>query len=163
MIFTYPNIKTVITGNYIDNCFIEWTNEHDADPDFGVEFSFGGLSVTGNIFTANDVASWFKWIVIKPYGTGHFIQGLSVVGNTFKSINGNVDRVETVDTSFADMDFGRMRNVLFEGNSFNGIDQLTINPVTLEFIQNSDAVNWTLDSSAYLPFGGWSRNVTHRW
>ncbi|MGR3343919.1 MAG: glycosyl hydrolase family 28-related protein [Paracoccaceae bacterium] len=160
MIFTYPNIKTVITGNYIDNCFIEWTNEHDADPDFGVEFSFGGLSVTGNIFTASDVASWFKWIVIKPHGTGHFIQGLSVVGNTFKSINGNIDRIETVDTSFADLDFGRMRNVLFEGNSFNGIDQLTINPVTLEFIQNSDAVNWTLDSSGYLPFGGWSRNVT---
>ena len=160
MIFTYPNIKTVITGNYIDNCFIEWTNEHDADPDFGVEFSFGGLTVTGNIFTASDVASWFNWIVIKPYGTGHFIQGLSVVGNTFKSINGNIDRIETVDTSFAALDFGRSRNVLFEGNSFNSVDQLTINLVTLEFIQSSDAANWTLDSSGYLPFGGWSRNVT---
>lgn len=160
MIFTYPNIKTVITGNYIDNCFIEWTNEHDANPNFGVEFSFGGLSVTGNIFTASDVASWFKWLVIKPYGSGHFIQGLNVAGNTFKSINGNIERIESVDTSFANLDFGRMRNVLFEGNTFNGIDQLTINPVTLEFVQNSDAVNWTLDSSGYLPFGGGARNVT---
>ena len=77
-VFTYPNMKTVITGNYIDNSTIEWTNEHDATPDFASEFSFGGLSMTGNIFTANDVASWFSWIIIKPYGPGHFIQGLNV-------------------------------------------------------------------------------------
>ncbi len=160
MVFTHENVKSVITGNYVDNCFIEWTNEHDEAPDFGVEFSFGGLTVTGNIFTASDVASWFNWIVLKPYGSGHYIQGLSVTGNTFKSINGNVGRIETVDTSFADLNFGRSRNVLFEGNTFNGIDQVTINPVTLEFIQASDTVSWTLDSSGYLPFGGWSRNVT---
>lgn len=160
MVFTYPNPKSVITGNYIDNCFVEWTNEHDATPDFGVEFSFGGLAITGNIFTASDVASWFNWIVIKPHGTGHFIQGLSVTGNTFKSINGNVDRVESVDNSIAGLDFGRSRNVQFDGNTFNGVNQNTINPVTLEFVQASDAVSWTLDGSGFLPFGGWSRNVT---
>ncbi len=160
MVFTYPNLKSVITGNYVDNCFIEWTNEHDAAPDLGVEFSFGGLSITGNIFTANDVASWFNWLVIKPYGTGHYVQGLGVIGNTFKSINGNVARIESVDNSFADLDFGRSRNITFEGNTFNGVDQATINPVTLEFIQASDTVSWTLDPSGYFPFGGWSRNVT---
>ena len=160
MIFTYPNVNSVITGNYIDNCSIEWTNEHDAAPDFGVEFSFGGLTVTGNIFIAGDVASWFNWIVIKPFGTGHFIQGLSVTSNTFKSINGNIDRIESVDTSIAALDFGRSRNVLFEGNTFNNVDQVTINLVTLEFVQGSDAVNWSLDPSGYLPFAGWSRNVT---
>lgn len=159
LVFTQPNLKSVITGNYIDNSFIEWTNEHDEDPDFGTGFSFGGLTITGNIFTANDVASWFNWIVIKPFGTGHFIQGFSVQGNTFKSLNGNIDRIETVDDSIAGLDFGRSRNVLFEGNTFNGISQPTINPVTLEFVQASDAVNWTLDSSPYLPFGGWSRMV----
>lgn len=160
MVFTRTNVKSVITGNYIDNCSIEWTNEHDANPDFGVEFSFGGLTVTGNIFTASDVASWFNWIIVKPFGTGHFLQGFSVTGNSFKSINGTVDRIESVDTSIANLDFGRSRNVLFEGNSFNGVNQNTINPVTLEFVQNTDAVNWTLDSSGYLPFGGWARNVT---
>ena len=160
MIFTRTNVKAVITGNYIDNCSIEWTNEHDATPDFGVEFSFGGLTVTGNIFTASDVASWFNWIVIKPYGSGHFLQGFSVTGNTFKSINGNVDRIEAVDNSIAGLDFGRSRNIQFEGNSFNGVNQNTINPVSLEFVQGSDASSWTLDSSGFLPFGGWSRNVT---
>ncbi len=160
MIFTKPNVKSVITGNYIDNCSIEWTNEHDEAPDFGVEFSFGGLTITGNIFAASDVASWFNWLVIKPFGTGHYIQGLSVTGNTFKAINGNIDRIEAVDNSIAGLDFGRSRNVVFEGNTFNAVTQATINPVTLEFIQGSDDVNWTFNPSGYLPFGGWSRNVT---
>ena len=160
MIFTYPNVNSVITGNYIDNCFIEWTNEHDASPDFGVEFSFGGLTITGNIFVASDVASWFNWIVIKPHGAGHFIQGLSVQGNSFKSINGSIERVDAVDDTIAGLDLGRSRNVVFEGNTFNGVQQATINPVTLEFVQNTEATTWTLDPSGYLPFGGWSRNVT---
>ncbi len=160
MVFTYPNMKSAITGNYIDNCFVEWTNEHDAAPDFGVEYSFGGLTVTGNIFTASNVASWFNWLVIKPYGTGHFIQGLSVTGNAFKAVNGNIDRIDSVDSSIAGLDFGRSRNVVFEGNTFNAVNQATINPVTLEFVQGSDAVSWTLDSSGYLPFSGWARNVT---
>ena len=160
LVFTETNVKSVVTGNYIDNCFIEWTNEHDATPAFGVEFSFGGLTVTGNIFTANDVAPWFSWIVVKPYGPGHFIQGFSVTGNTFKSLNGAIDRVERLDASIAGLDFGRTRNVEFSGNTFNGISQNTINPVTLEFNQATAAATWVCDVSAYLPFGGWSREVT---
>ena len=160
IVFTEPNVKSVLTGNYIDNSFIEWTNEHDAAPAFSDEFSFGGLTITGNIFTVNDAAPWFSWIVVKPYGAGHFLQGFSVIGNTFKSLNGTTDRVERVDDSIAGLDFGRTRNVTFEGNTFNGIGQNTINPVTLEFDQVSPAVNWVLDVSGYLPFGGWSREVT---
>ena len=38
------------------------------------QYSFGGLTVTGNIFLATDVAPWFNWLVVKPYGTGHTIQ-----------------------------------------------------------------------------------------
>ena len=33
LIFTQTNVSTVVTGNYIDNCFIEWGNEHDAAPE----------------------------------------------------------------------------------------------------------------------------------
>jgi hypothetical protein len=160
LVLTEPNMKSVITGNYLDNSFVEWTNEHDAEPDFSNEFSFGGLSFTGNIFTANDVATWFNWIVIKPYGPGHFIQGLNVSGNTFKSINGNIERVEGVDDSFAGLDFTRTRNVVFEGNTFNGVNQLTINPVTLKFTQSTEAKTWTLNVSDYLPFGGNARTVS---
>ncbi|TAG26700.1 MAG: right-handed parallel beta-helix repeat-containing protein, partial [Rhodobacterales bacterium] len=34
LIFTQTNVSTVVTGNYIDNCFIEWGNEHDPTPEF---------------------------------------------------------------------------------------------------------------------------------
>lgn len=159
LVFTYPNVKSVVTGNYIDNSFIEMTNEHDAEPDFSSEYSFGGLTITGNIFTVNDSADWFSWIVVKPYGSGHFIQGLSVQGNTFKSLNGNIDRVEKVDTTFATLDNSRMRNIVFAGNSYNAVTEPCFNPVTLEFTQSSTANNWTLDPSAYLPFDGWARTV----
>ncbi|NRB00084.1 MAG: right-handed parallel beta-helix repeat-containing protein [Rhodobacteraceae bacterium] len=159
-VFTETNLKSVITGNYIDNSFIEWTNEHDATPDFNAEFSFGGLTVTGNIFTVNDAAPWFSWIVIKPFGTGHFLQGLSVTGNTFKSLNGTTDRVERVDDSIAPLEFSLTRNVEFSANTFNGIGQNTINPVTLEFNQAGASPSWLLDVSGYLPFGGWAREVT---
>ncbi|MDH5798562.1 MAG: right-handed parallel beta-helix repeat-containing protein, partial [Paracoccaceae bacterium] len=160
MIFTYPNVKSVITGNYVDNSTIEWTNEHDAEPDFGVEYSFGGMAITGNIFTCNDVADWFNWIIVKPFGVGHFIQGLSVQGNTFKSINGSIHRVEGVDDTFAALDFGRSRNIEFSANTFNGVSQATINPVTVQHDQTAVSAGWVLDIGGYLPFGGWARNVT---
>ena len=160
LVFTVPNVKSAVTGNYIDNAFIEMTNEHDATPDFDSQFSFGGLSMTGNVFTANDVAPWFSWIVVKPFGSGHFLQGLNVTGNVFKSINGNIERVERVDDSIAGLDYSRTRNVVFAGNTFNGIDQNTINPVTLQFDQPGPEIAWQLDVSGYLPFGGWSREVT---
>ena len=160
LVFTQPNVKSVVTGNYIDNAFIELTNEHDATPDFDNQFSFGGLTLTGNIFTANDAAAWFSFIVVSPFGSGHYLQGLSVIGNSFKAINGDIDRVERVDASIAGLDFSRTRNVTFAGNTFNGIAQNTINPVTLEFEQPGPLENWQLDPSAYLPFGGWAREVT---
>ena len=160
MVFTYENVNSVITGNYIDNCWIEWTNEHDAAPDFASEYSFGGMTITGNIFTAIDVASYFTWIVVKPFGSGHFITGLHVNENTFKAISGAVDRVESVDASIAGIDPWRMRNVTFERNTYTGVAQKTLCPVTLEFDQNTDATTWTLDPSAYLPFGGNARTVT---
>lgn len=159
LVFTEPNVKSVVTGNYVDNCFIEMTNEHDAEPDYSNEYSFGGLTITGNIFTVNDVASSHAWIVITPYGPGHFIQGLSVIGNTFKSLNGNVDRIEKVDDTFAGLDYGRTRNVVFQGNTFNGVNQNTFNPATLQFDQSSDQSIWTLDVGPWLPFGGRARTV----
>lgn len=159
LILTLPNITTVVSDNYIDNGFVEWTNEHDSDPDFANEFSFGGLSLTGNVFFCGDAPGWFSWIVVKPFGTGHFIQGLNVSGNVFKSINGQIDRVDRVDDTIADLDHSRARNITFAGNSFNNILNTTINPATLEFNQVSDATTWTLNVSGYLPFNGYARTV----
>lgn len=159
IVFTYPNIKSGITGNYVDNNFIEWTNEHDASPELGNQFSFGGLTVTGNFFTANDVAPWFNWFVIKPYGPGHFIHGLAVVGNVFRTLNGNNDRIEAVDTTFANLDFNRMRNITFSGNVFHGVNEEARNPHSMTHTQSTADRIWVLDADFVLPFRGRARTI----
>ena len=159
LVFCSPNVQSTVTGNYIDNNFIEWTNEYAPDPDLGVQYSFGGLTMTGNTCIMDDVAAWVTWLSIKPYGSGHYIQGLTVSNNVFKSLNGNINRIEKVDTSFADLDYARMRNIVFENNIFNAVNQMTVNPVTVQVSQSSAQTVWTADAAAYLPFGGWARNV----
>jgi hypothetical protein len=160
VVLTSTNVKTLFTGNYIDNSFIEWSNEHDAQPAFSNGFSFGGLTITGNIFTVNDVASHFRWLVVTPRGPGHFIHGLSVVGNVFRTLNGNIDRVERVDDSFATMDTGRYRVIDFSQNAFHGISQITVSPVILQHDQASAADTWNIDAGPFMPFDGRARNVT---
>ncbi len=160
IVLTQPNVKTSLTANYVDNSFVEWTNEHDPDPDHNSELSFGGLTVTGNIFTVNDVAAWFRWFVIKPVGADHFIQGLNISGNTFKSLNGNIDRVDHIDTTYATLNHGRSRNIVVQGNTFNGVTQTIANPVTLQFSELSAQSVWNCSFAGFLPFGGRARNVT---
>jgi len=159
VVFTDTNIKTLMTGNYVDNCFIELSNERDAAPEFQNEYSFGGLTITGNIFTVNDAAPWFRWLVITPRGPGHYIQGLSVTSNVFRTVNCTVDRVDNTDETWAALDRTRFRNILFEANSFNGVAQVTMSPLVLEHAQNTVADTWVLDGSAYMPFAGRARCV----
>ncbi|MEI4484662.1 glycosyl hydrolase family 28-related protein [Frigidibacter sp. MR17.14] len=159
LVFANTNLKALIVGNYIDNNFVEWTNEYEPTPDFDDQYSFGGLTITGNIFTANDVAPWFNWLVVKPYGAGHFVQGLTVTGNVFKVLNGSIGRVESVDTTFAGLDMGRMRNVVFDNNTFTAIDQVTASPLYLQFDQATAAATWVVNAGGYMPFGGWMRTV----
>lgn len=160
IVLTNTNCKTIFTGNYIDNCWIEWSNEHDPAPEFASEFSFGALTLTGNIFTANDVSAAFRWLVIRPRGPGHFINGLSVTGNVFRLVNASIDRVEKVDTSQAGLDHGRARNITFDGNTFNGVSQVTMSPVTVGISQNTAAATWTVDAGGYFPFGGYALACT---
>ena len=159
LVLAQPNVKTTITGNYVDNCFIEWTNEYSPDPS-NVGFSFGGLTVTGNIFTANGVAPWFRWFVVTPHGPGQFINGLNISGNVFRTINGQIDRIEAVNTTYADLNYGQFRNIVVQGNAFNGVGQVIHNPVSLRHDQTTAAATWTVSAGPFLPFGGWARSVT---
>ena len=159
IILTEANCKVFITGNYIDNSSIEWGNEHDNFPNFGSEFHFGALTITGNIFTVQGVAPGFRWIILKPYGSNHSIQGLSVIGNVFRTVNATIDRVEAVDTTFATLDYASFKNVTFEANSFNGVTQPTASPIMIQHVQATAADTWIVDSSDYLPFGARARNV----
>jgi hypothetical protein len=159
LIFTQTNVSTVVTGNYIDNCFIEWGNEHDATPEWNSEFSFGGLNIVGNVFIASNTSSAFRWIVVKPYGPGHFLNGMSITSNSFRVFNAIVDRVEMLDTSVATLDFTRSRNVRVEGNSFNQVNQTIMNPIVIIHEQNTASDTWNIPASTLIPFGGRIRTL----
>lgn len=159
LVLTGGNVCTTIEGNYIDNCFIEMTNEHSASPQFTSGFSFGGLTVTGNIFFAINVAPWFSFIVFKPYGSGHFIQGLTVTGNAFRPVGNAIDRVDRVDTTFANLSFDRFRNLLFHSNTFNGVLAPAESPAVVIHEQATPATTWTIDTAGKMPFGGRVRTV----
>ena len=160
LVFTEPNVNSFLTGNYIDNCFIELTNEHDDQPNFDTEYTFGALTVTGNIFVASNVAPWFRWLVITPRGTGHALNGYTVANNTFRVVNATVDRIEMVDTTYAALTFSSFRNVTVQNNTFHGVTQPTSSPVLVQHTQGTAADTWSVDAAAYLPFGAWARNVT---
>jgi Pectate lyase superfamily protein len=159
LVLVNNHTSTVVNSNYVDNCFIEWTNERDATPNFSSGYSFSALSVGDNVFLSGDVAPWFSYIVVKPHGTGHFLNGISVTGNKFRSLNGPIDRVERVDTSFADLDFSRTKNVMFDGNSYHAVTKQVVNPLRIKHSQSSNATTWTVETDGELPFGGWARNV----
>lgn len=151
--------STTISDNYIDNCFVEWTNEQDPTPDFTTGFSFSALSIADNVCLSGDVAPWFSYIVVKPYGTGHFLNGVSVSGNKFRSINGSIDRAERVDTSFSDLDFARSKSVFFEGNTFHNVSAVVASPLRLRHEQATAAKTWTIETDGRLPFQGRARAV----
>ena len=159
LVLTSSHNRATISGNYIDNCFVEWTNEHDPSPAFSNEFSFSGLNISNNIFQSIGVAPWFRFVVVKPYGPGHFINGLTMVGNVFRAIQGDIERVDLVDDSIAPLDNSRMRNIHILGNMFNSVTQGIANPAVITHAQNSPAQVWTVDCGGILPFGGWAQNV----
>jgi len=157
-VLTRTNNRGTITGNYIDNCFIDWANEHDSAPDFASEFSFSALSITGNVFLASDMAPWFTFITVNPHGPGHFLDGMTVTGNTFRAI-GSIDRVEAVDTSFADLDYDRVRNITFAENSFHNVEVHAQSPLVMEHVEATAAATWVVTPAPRLPFGAWAQVV----
>ncbi len=159
IVFTAPNTRAIVNGNYVDNCFLEWTNEHDNAPEYSSELSFSQLNVSDNVFLTSHVAPWFSFIVVKPYGAGHYLNHVVVQGNLFRTIGGNIERVERVDTSFADLNYDRVVNVTFSDNMFKLIDNPASNPLLVNHSQASAAQVWTVNCAPNLPFGGYARNV----
>ncbi len=151
--------STTLSDNYVDNCFIEWTNERDANPDFTSGFSFSALSVSDNVFLSGDVAPWFSYLVIKTFGTGNFLNGLSVCGNKFRSVLGKIERAERVDTSFSDLDLTRSKSVFYEGNTYHNVEAQAANPLRIRHEQNSPAGTWQISPDGNFPFSGFARGV----
>ena len=159
LVLTSSHVSSTVAGNYIDNCFVEWTNEHDSTPDFVSGFSFSALSFTDNVCLCGDVADWFSYLVVKPYGSGNFLNGLTVTGNKFRSINGTIDRAERVDDSIAGLDHDRAKNVTFVGNTYHQVSRQVSNPLRLRHSEATAAQTWTIDLGGELPFDGEARGV----
>ncbi|MEL6587392.1 MAG: glycosyl hydrolase family 28-related protein, partial [Pseudomonadota bacterium] len=153
--------KSVIMSNYVDNCYIEWTNEHDGAPNFNAEFSFGGMQIIGNILFSSNVPSSYAPIHVKPYGSGHYLNGVTITGNNIKTIKGQpLQRAEVVDTTFADLDRSRYTDVNVHSNTFQAVQDQFQNPVTVPVNIGSPQSSWDADLTKYLPFGGHARVVT---
>ncbi|WP_281968105.1 glycosyl hydrolase family 28-related protein [Roseovarius nanhaiticus] len=160
LVLTRTNCRTTVSSNYVDNCFIEWSNEHDAEPEFASEFSFSALNVVDNVFLAGNVAPWFTFLVVKPHGSGHFLNGMNVSGNSFRIIDDPIDRIERVDTTFADLDYNRIKNIAFSDNTFGNIFHPVSSPLLVEHTQSSAEATWTINAAISLPFGAFAQTVT---
>lgn len=159
IIITGSYCSTIINSNYIDNSFIEWTNEYDPTPDFTGGFSFSALTISDNIFLVSGVARWFSFIVVKPHGAGHFLNGVAIKGNKFRAVQATIDRAERVDTSFSDLDRSRFKDVEFTGNSFNQVTAQVANPLRVSHNQSTASDVWTVATGGDLPFEGWLKEV----
>ncbi len=156
MIGTYNS--STIAENYVDNCFVQWTNERDTTPAYVSGYSFSAMSITDNIFYSSEAPPWFSYIVIRPHGPGHFLNGLAVTGNKFRSNGTDLERADRVDTSFADLDADQHINVTFSNNTYHGIDAKVENPLRVRHSQNSASQVWTIGSDGRLPFGSKARS-----
>ena len=159
MIFTTPSVRSIVVGNYIDHQFLELSNEYDPDPDFGSSYTFGGLTITGNLFLYGQSNPGFRFITVSPKGAGHALNGLVVTNNVFRSSGASLDRVERIDTSNGTLNVANFRNVVFENNTFTGVAQATLSPVYVEHSQSTADATWVVDATQYMPFGGRHRNV----
>ena len=65
-----------------------------------------------------------------------------------------------MDTSFAPLNLGAMKNVHFTGNNYNNVAYGTENPLLVRFSQNSHADTWQIETDSKLPFSGHARYVT---
>ncbi|MGE4328299.1 MAG: right-handed parallel beta-helix repeat-containing protein, partial [Pseudodonghicola sp.] len=110
-------------------------------------------------FLSGNVADWVSYIVVKPYGSGHYLNGVTVTGNVFRTINGTIDRVDRVDTTFAELDFSKTKNVTFLGNTYHSVTAQVMNPLRVRHNQSTFASTWTVDPAGELPFGAQARGV----
>jgi len=160
VVFTDRKAKACIVGNYIDNQFIEFTNEYRYDAGSSDGLSFGRVTITGNTFTASNVQDWFEFIVYAPIGTNHFIDGLSVTNNVFLIFSGSViDRVEGVNTALGTMNPANFTDLVFDGNSYESVTARTQSPALIERTVTTAQTSWSVDTNDVLPFGGYAMGV----
>ena len=117
------------------------------------------MSITDNVMLCSNVSNLFSFIVVKPYGSGHYINGMNVSGNTFRAVGLVIQRGERVDTSYSQMVMNGVRGLSFVGNTYHNIESGAQNPLVVKHSQNTHAQVWEIDSLKRLPFAGRAMQV----
>jgi len=157
IIFTRNDVKSTITGSYIDNACISLTGEYGGTTDLG------GLSIIGNHFTKQANDPDFRWILLKPHAADSTLENLNVVGNVFHCLAGTILRADGVDTTNGSMDASSYKRLHWHSNGYRSVVTPTSNPATVEKeLVNADTAvsTMTFDLGDYLPFSGWTKTAS---
>jgi len=156
IVLTDRRSNCTISANYIDNCFIDISSEHNSISDGSATSpTFGDLVIISNIFVASDVPTWFTFLRISPFGNNHRISGMNVTHNTINLLGGSViDRIESLNLANGTIDHNATEEVVFEHNVFNGVTQRTENPAFVQIVQPTAVASWDYSHAAGAPFGG---------
>ncbi|MEL7463211.1 MAG: right-handed parallel beta-helix repeat-containing protein [Pseudomonadota bacterium] len=154
IVFTEAKTNSTITGNYVDNCWLEFSNEHSQTINSGSVL--GSATIDGNTFFAANMASSFTFILLRPYAAGMGLTDMTVSDNTFRVVSGSITRVESITNVEGNLDPTRYRNVSFVGNGYDSVTTPTYNPLQVEFTQSAGAAStgWLVESDNRLPFFG---------
>jgi len=164
IILTSGHNKTNITGNYIDNSWIEMTNENTTNLAWPIG---GGVTISGNQFTSVSREPTNAFVVLSPYTTNALVSRISVVGNVFKNVYGGGEQGSIVPYNAADgviiptgsggsLDLTSFREITWHGNSYSNIVKRTQSEAILKktIAVGSEATTVTFDFSNVLPWGG---------
>lgn len=163
LVMTGREYKSTVIGNYIDNNWIELSDEA-ANLAAGEKY-IGLINITGNHFTSNNApaASW-RFIKVAPHIVDRQLAEIDFTGNTLKDFaNGSIPfRIDGIDTTNGTIDHTVRKRVFFANNGFKGIGHITADPHTQIVVieDGDDDDTFDADFDNMLPFEGRAQQCT---
>lgn len=120
VVFTQSEATSIVRDNYIDNCWVEWTNEYTPN-----NTRFRLLMVDGNLFFASGVAANFNFIRMMPHLANMQIRGMSISANSISTSGVTISKATGVDTSRGTLSASSL-NFEASGNTFKNIANVSV-------------------------------------
>ncbi|MGB1211775.1 MAG: glycosyl hydrolase family 28-related protein [Pikeienuella sp.] len=115
VVFARSDASSIVRDNYIDNCWVEWSNEYTpANP------TFRQLMVDGNLCFSAGVAADFNYVRMMPHLANMQINGMSISSNIFNVSGTTITKATAVDTSRGTLSPSSI-NFEAAGNTFKNI------------------------------------------
>ncbi|MGB0506231.1 MAG: glycosyl hydrolase family 28-related protein [Pikeienuella sp.] len=159
VIFGDGVVNSSVTGNYVDNCWIELTNEYKKN--INSNKTLGAIVIDSNVFLSVGGLSTFAFIRMRPHTTDGKLRNITITDNTFRASGGAIKRVEDALTDKGDTDLLGYSDIKMTGNVFNGVTNRSANPVRIEFQRpaSSPSSIWTVPGDDKLAFDGLARGA----